>query len=78
MNCPHATVLLLSTPFSQPSATPLTIAQLPRDVVFLAGTVLEQAESIGAVPGVVGVPAQGIQGKDEMEARAISKVIEFV
>lgn len=60
-----------------PVPTP-TVAQLPGDVVFLAGAVLQQAEGVGAVPGVVGVSAQGIQRKDQVEARAVSKVIEFV
>jgi len=56
----------------------LTIAQLPGDVVFLAGTVLQQAERIGAVPGVIGISTQSIQCKDQVKARAVSKVIEFV
>lgn len=56
----------------------LTVAQLPGDVVFLAGTVLQQAERIGAVPGVIGISTQSIQCKDQVKARAVSKVIEFV
>lgn len=56
----------------------LTVAQLPGDVVLLAGTVLQQAEGVGAVPGVVGISAQSIQCKDQVKAREVSKVIEFV
>lgn len=76
---PELSIFWYSRLHSRGSPVPtLTIAQLPGDVVLLAGTVLQQAEGIGAVPGVVGISAQSIQCKDQVKARTVSKVIEFV
>jgi len=56
----------------------LTVAELPGDVVLLAGAVLEQAEGGRGVPGVVGVAVQRVEAQDQLQARALGKVVQFV
>lgn len=56
----------------------LTISQFPGDVVLLASAVFEEAECAGTVPGVVRIPVQGIEPKDQVQTGTVGKVIEFV
>lgn len=55
-----------------------TIAQFPGDVVFLAGTVFQEAQGGGGVPGVVWVSVQPIEPQDQVQTSTVGKVVEFV
>lgn len=54
------------------------VAELPGDVVFLACSVLEEAERGRGVPGVVRVPLQSIQAQDQVQTGTVSEVVQFV
>ena len=56
----------------------LTIAQLPGDVVLLASAVLQDTQRGRGVPGVVWVSVQRVEPQDQVQASAVSKVVQFV
>jgi len=56
----------------------LTVAQLPGDVVLLAGAVLEEAQGGGGVPGVVWVSVQRVEPQDQVQTSTVGKIVQFV